>query len=102
MTLVGTGTAAHTDVHEHFKGPKFVKSFTHSLKNNLNPVLRELPVITFNLPFTRFTKNPGQTFAQIFYNAFLRWITVVARLEGYRDIHPVLAGNGPGHHRRFF
>ncbi len=50
MTLVGTGAAADTDIHEYFKGPKFIQSFLDTLMDNLLPVVRQFPVVVKRVP----------------------------------------------------
>ena len=50
VALVGTRAAAHTDVHEHLEGPEFFQPFTESFKDDLLPIVGQLPVVIQRIP----------------------------------------------------
>jgi hypothetical protein len=86
VALVGTGAAAHADVHEHLEGPELLQPFPEPLENDLLPVFRQLPVVLQRVPGAGIGKAQG-------FDAFgVGCIAIHPLADIHRRVHPTGAG----------
>jgi hypothetical protein len=83
MAFVGTGSTAHTDIHENLESPEAVEALAHSIENDLLPVFRKLPVIVQGIP------GPGVGQAHVLDALGVRGITIPSVLDLQRKVHPI-------------
>jgi len=86
MTFVGTGAAAHANVHKQLERPVLIQPFANAFEDNFFPILGKLPIFIGRRPFPGIGEVKGD---KVFWFC---GITPRARPEDDGSVHPAGLG----------